>query len=152
MLHYLILMQDIFRRSRKKSDVKTFVLIERRVNRVFFPGQEKPSVWSMRWRPHECSMYGLLVVEFLNLIYSYAVVCGSKAIPEAWEKWQQANRDWYYRFMKRHPTPTLKTPEHLTFNRTNVDLFFNVAGAFLPPSTLYNSTREVDWFCQERDN
>ena len=76
--------------------------------------------------------YGLPVVEFLKLLYTYAIAVGSKAIPEAWERSHQATRDWYYGFMKRHPTLTLKTPEGMSiarimaFNRTNVDLFFNI--------------------------
>ena len=76
--------------------------------------------------------YGLPVVEFLKLVYSYAVACGRQAIPEAWEKGQQATRDWYYVLMKCHPTLTLKSPEGMSitritaFNRTNVGLFSNI--------------------------
>ena len=60
------------------------------------------------------------------------MACDNQAILEAWAKGQQATRDWYYVFMKSHPTLTLKSPEGMSiagimaFNRTNVDLFFNV--------------------------
>ena len=76
--------------------------------------------------------YGLPVVEFLKLIYSYAIAVGSKAIPKAWENKQEATRDWYYGFMKRHPTLSLKNPEGISiarmvaFNRPNVNLFFDI--------------------------
>ena len=101
-----------------------------KVNRVFSLEQEKRIV---EYTKKIAKMfYGLPVVEFLKLVYSYAIAVGSKVIPEAWEREQSAPRDWYYGFMKRHPTLTLKTPEGMSiaritaFNKTNVELFFNV--------------------------
>ena len=101
-----------------------------KVNRVFSPEQEDRIVNYTKKLAR--MFYGLNVVEFLKLVYTYAIAVGSKMIPEAWEREQSATRDWYYGFMRRHPTMSLKLPEGMSvaritaFNRTNVDLFFEV--------------------------
>ena len=74
--------------------------------------------------------YGLPVGEFKRMVYSYAVACGSKAIPHAWEENRAASQDWYRAFMRRHPRLALKAPEGMSlaritaFNKVNVDVFF----------------------------
>ena len=74
--------------------------------------------------------YGLPVQKFRHVVYSYAIACGSQAIPEAWEREKAATYDWYRAFMRRHPKMTLKAPEGMSiarimaFNRVNVDVFF----------------------------
>ena len=74
--------------------------------------------------------YGLPVTEFRKLVYSYAVACGSQAIPKVWENEGMATRDWYYAYMARHPNLALKAPEGMSiaravaFNRVNVEVFF----------------------------
>ena len=86
-----------------------------KVNRVFSLEQEKRIVEYAKKIAR--MFYGLPVVEFLKLIYSYAIAVGSKVIPEVWEREQSATRDWYYGFMKRHPTLTLKTLEGMSIAR-----------------------------------
>ena len=101
-----------------------------KINRVFSPEQENRIVeYAIKIAR---MFYGLPVVEFLQLVYSCAIAIGSKMMPEVWNREQLATRDWYYGFMKCHPTLTLKTPEGISiaritaFNKTNVDLFFKV--------------------------
>ena len=85
--------------------------------------------------------YGLPAPEFRKLVYVYAVAVGSKAIPEIWKEKGQATRDWYYAYMKRHPTLALKVPEGMSiaramaFNRVNVENFFN---AYTEALSQYN--------------
>ena len=74
--------------------------------------------------------YGLPMNEVRRMVYQYAKACGSKSIPDAWEKEQKATRDWYYAFMDRHPDLVLKAPEGMSiarivaFNKVNVETFF----------------------------
>ena len=55
-----------------------------KVNRVFSPEQELRIVDYTKKIAR--MFYGLPVVEFLKLVYSYAIAVGSKVIPEAWEQ------------------------------------------------------------------
>ena len=125
-----VLLQDAFNRSRKVSDGKTFIPIQKNVNRVFSPEQENHiEEYAIKIAR---MFYGLSVPEFRKLVFHYAKACGSMAIPPVWEEHGMATRDWYYAYMSRHPNLTLKAPEGMSiaramaFNRVNVDLFFKV--------------------------
>lgn len=51
--------------------------------------------------------------------------------PSSWDANEKAGRKWYYLFMKRHQSLTLRTPEQTSIHRVkafckvNVDHFFN---------------------------
>ena len=74
--------------------------------------------------------YGLPKKEVQRMVYHYAIACGSKTIPAAWEANKMATRDWYYAFMDRNPNLVLKAPEGMSiarivaFNKVNVETFF----------------------------
>lgn len=121
-------LQDAFKRSKKFSDGKTFVPIQQNSQRVFSLEQEDHiSAYAIKIAK---MFYGLPTTEFRRMVYTYAVACGSKSIPPAWEEEKMATRDWYYGFMSRHPELKLKTPEGISiarataFNRVSVDCFF----------------------------
>ena len=59
-----------------------------KVNRVFSPEQEISIVDYTKTIAR--MFYGLPVVEFLKLVYTYAIAVGSKVIPKAWEEGQAA--------------------------------------------------------------
>ena len=110
------------------SDGKTFVPLKANSQKVFTQQQEDSL--SDYARKIAKMFYGLPVNAFRNLAYEYAVACGSKAIPSAWEEDHMATRDWYYGYMARHPELSLKTPEGMSiaraiaFNRVSVEIFF----------------------------
>ena len=140
-LSFVILLQDAFTRSKKLSDGKTYVSGQVNAHRVFTDEQEK-SICEYAIRIAKM-FYGLTILEFCKLAYSYAEACKSSCIPGSWVKDGAAPRDWYYGFMSRHPNLTLKTPEGMSikramsFNRTNVEVFFN---AYSEALTLHDFT------------
>ena len=120
--------QDAFKLSKELSDGQTWVPISVQKSQVLNREQEEHVV---QYAITIAQMfYGLPVQEFRRVVYSYAVACGSQAIPEAWEREKAATYDWYRAFMRRHPKLTLKAPEGMSiaritaFNRVNVDVFF----------------------------
>ena len=122
-------MQDAFTRSKKFSDGRTFVSGQLNHNRVFTDAQEAHIVdYTIKIAK---MFYGLPIKEFCKMALAYAEACESNAIPDIWVKEGAATRDWYYAFMSRHPTLTLKAPEGMSiaramaFNRVNVEVFFN---------------------------
>lgn len=68
--------------------------------------------------------------EVRKLAWEYAVSLDLN-IPESWSDKQLAGADWFTHFLKRHPTLSIRTPRATSlarassFNKTNVDLFFN---------------------------
>lgn len=77
------------------------------------------------------SMYfGLPPAEIRKLAYEYAIRLG-KNVPEAWDDSKVAGREWFNKFMKRHPNIALRTPEATSlgrvsaFNKVTVGLFFD---------------------------
>lgn len=74
--------------------------------------------------------YGMTRKEFRRLAYDYAVACKCSNIPANWHVTQLANENWYYSFMERHTSLTLKSPEGMSiarissFNKVNVATFF----------------------------
>ncbi|XP_068227605.1 uncharacterized protein [Palaemon carinicauda] len=117
-------LQDAFNRSKKFSDGKTFVPIQQNSQRVFSLEQEDHlSAYAIKIVKR---LYGLPTTEFRRMVYTYAVACGSKSIPPAWEEEKMATRDWYYAFMSRHPELKLKTSitRATAFNKVSVDCFF----------------------------
>ena len=123
-----ILLQDAFKRSRKQSDGQTFVPLGLHTNRVFTVEQE--DLIAHYTIKIARMFYGLPTTEFRKMVYSYAVACGCKNIPDAWEEQSMATRHWYYAYMDRHPNLVLKAPEGMSiarivaFNKVNVDVFF----------------------------
>ena len=114
-------------RSKRFSNGKTFVPLRLNSQKVFTQDQEDSiSAYAIKIAK---MFYGLPVNGFRSLIYSYAVACGSKAIPPAWEEDQMATRDWYYAYMARHLELSLKTPEGMSiaraiaFNHESVNIF-----------------------------
>jgi len=74
--------------------------------------------------------FGLPVKEVKVLAYEYAVKIAKK-IPDKWTLTGMAGREWFNKFMKRHRTISLRTPEATSlgrasaFNRVNVTAFFD---------------------------
>ena len=108
-------MQDAFTCSKKQSDGKTFVPLKPNSQKVFT--QEQEDSLSQYARKIAKMFYGLPVNAFRSLAYEYAVACGSRVIPSAWEESQMATREWYYAYMARHPELSLKTPEGMSIAR-----------------------------------
>lgn len=74
--------------------------------------------------------FGLSPQKVMKLAYLYATAIKAK-MPESWTKNQMAREDWFNKFMKRHSSLSLRSPEATSsarassFNRNNVQLFFN---------------------------
>lgn len=92
--------------------------------------------------------YGLTKKQVLSLAYEYGNALKHK-LPAAWVKNCSAGSDWYYGFMDRHPTLSLRTPESTSigrstsFNKANVDAFLtNLKSLYerynFPPDRVYN--------------
>lgn len=97
-------------------------------SRVFTPQQE---LLIVDYTIQAAKMfYGLPRKEVQRMVYQYAIACGSKTIPDAWEANKMATKDWYYAFMDRHRNLVLKAPEGMSisrivaFNKVNVETFF----------------------------
>lgn len=75
--------------------------------------------------------YGLSSIEGRLLAYQFASQL-KKKMPSSWIENKMSGRDWFFSFMLRHPKLSLRKPEATSlarasaFNRTNVELFFNL--------------------------
>lgn len=73
--------------------------------------------------------FGLTPADVRRFAYLYAVACNRK-IPEKWVDTQMAGVDWFSKFLKRHSSLSIRTPQATSFsratsfNQTNVALFF----------------------------
>lgn len=92
--------------------------------------------------------FGLSSKEVRKFAYQYAKANLIK-IPESWKENEMAGPDWFYYFMKRHPSLSLRTPEATSlaratsFNKTNVSRFFALLKSVLEkykfePQDIYN--------------
>ncbi|KYM94748.1 hypothetical protein ALC62_14599 [Cyphomyrmex costatus] len=77
--------------------------------------------------------FGLSQKEVRKLAYQYDVAIEAK-FPESWTKNIMVGPDWFTKFMKRHTKLSIRSPatsvaRATSFNRTNVELFFNVTVA-----------------------
>jgi len=74
--------------------------------------------------------YGLSRSATRSLAYDFAVA-NSQNWPASWDREQKAGKEWYIRFMKRHPDLSLRKPEATSlarctsFNRHNVGEFYS---------------------------
>ncbi|KAJ4436356.1 hypothetical protein ANN_18988 [Periplaneta americana] len=74
--------------------------------------------------------FGLSPKEVRMLAYQIAVA-NSKEMPKSWEQNKVAGADWFSAFIKRHTVLSIRSPQATSlsragsFNRTNVDKFFN---------------------------
>lgn len=91
--------------------------------------------------------YGLSVNNILCLAYQYAVE-HKVPHPKGWEKSKKATKDWYYGFMKRNPTLSLRKPTPTSLARSkgfckeSVEEFFTNYSPFAqnyPPNRIYNA-------------
>lgn len=121
-------LQDAFTRSKAKSDGHTFVIPQENFNKIFNKNQEE---MLCKYAIHVARLfYGMTRKEFRRLAYEYAVACKCSNIPANWHATQLANENWYYSFMERHTSLTLKSPEGMSiarissFNKVNVATFF----------------------------
>lgn len=94
---------------------------------VFSPTQEKElKQYVVKCMEH---YYGLSPNELRELAYQLVSKIQIPH-PDSWEREGKASRNWYYRYMKRHPELTLRTPEQTSMNRvkafckTNADRFY----------------------------
>lgn len=73
--------------------------------------------------------YGLSINELRELAYQLAVKT-EVPFPSSWNTEKMAGRNWYYKFIRRHPQLVLRTPEQTSIQRAkafckaNVDTFF----------------------------
>lgn len=80
--------------------------------------------------------YGLSINELRELAYQMANKLKLN-YPSTWNDDSKAGYKWYYKFMKRHPELTLRTPEQTSINRVkafckqNVDKFFENLGRLM---------------------
>lgn len=92
--------------------------------------------------------YGLSITELRELAYQFAKKLNI-SFPENWEADEMAGLQWYYGFMLRHKTLTLRSPEQTSLNRVkafcreNVDHFFRNLDAVrtayaYSPSSIWN--------------
>lgn len=74
--------------------------------------------------------FGLSAKQVRKLAYQYATAMQIK-VPPTWTKNMMAGEDWFTIFIKNHTALSIRTPEATSlaratsFNRTNVQLFFN---------------------------
>ena len=65
-----------------------------------------------------------------RLAFEYARV-NNKKFPSSWITNGKAGKDWFYGFLSRQPSLSLRLPEatslahSIAFNKTNVEIFFN---------------------------
>ena len=72
--------------------------------------------------------YGLNSKDVRSLAYELGVA-NDIQIPNTWKNSKAASKEWFSRYMKRHPTLSLRSPEATSlsratsFNKTNVKAF-----------------------------
>lgn len=94
------------------------------VRQIFKPDQEEQltQYFLKAGRLH----YGLSAVRAKQLAYEFANRNSINA-PDTWEKNKHAGEDWFYGFMKWHPTLSLRRPEGTSLARATA---FNKARVF----------------------
>ncbi|XP_055306968.1 uncharacterized protein LOC129571221, partial [Sitodiplosis mosellana] len=113
---------------------------------IFTPEQEDALVIYIK----KCAnhYYGLSISELRLLAYQFALKLGI-AVPDNWQTAETAGIFWYYGFMERHKSLSLRKPENTSlnrvkaFNRESVGLFFNNLDAVLTdtmhePANIWN--------------
>ena len=95
-----------------------------------------------------CMNYGLTKKQVLSLAYEFGNGL-KRQLPASWIIKKCAGNDWYYGFMERHPTLSLRTPEatsvgrSTSFNKANVDSFLKNLNSLyeryrFTPDRVYN--------------
>lgn len=91
--------------------------------------------------------YGLTIKKIRQIAYQYAE---KNKLPHKFDRVKQlAGKDWYYNFMKRHPSISLRTPEATSlnritaFNETDVKIFYDNLQAIqnkhhIQPDKIFN--------------
>lgn len=115
------------------------------VNKVFNDQQEEELASYII----TCSkmFYGLPVVDCCKLAYELAAKNHLK-YPKTWDVNKKAGVEWFYGFMHRHPSISLRTPEGcslaraIAFNKHNADIFFcNLKDIYLRSQRFSDGTR-----------
>lgn len=115
-------------------------------NRIF---TEEEEVILARYLKQVSDLYYGLSIEGVRLLAYQCAVHFNKVMPPNWEVKGTSGKDWYYGFMKRNPSLTLRQPEAtslsraINFNRHNVNLFFDNLEKVLDehkfqPHNIYN--------------
>lgn len=113
---------------------------------IFTEDQETEMVTYLK--DMDAVFFGLTRDEFMSLAFEYAYRNKLK-YPKSWDKNKKAGEEWFQRFLSRHTTLTLRTPESTSvarakgFNRREVNHFYeNLESAIeknnIEASRLYN--------------
>lgn len=74
--------------------------------------------------------YGLTILDFRKLAFDFALA-NKISFPDKWLTTKLAGSEWYYGFMKRHPSLSIRKPQATSlsratsFNQHNVNQFFD---------------------------
>lgn len=119
------------------------------VNQVFTNHQEEMLAHYLKQASK--MHYGLSPLESRKLAYQYAVRLNVK-YPDSWTRNERAGKEWFFGFMRRHSSLSIRRPEatslsrSTSFNKKNVgDFFTNVADVY----KRHNFQAHRIWNCDE---
>ena len=86
--------------------------------------------------------YGLTPKDVRSPAYELGVA-NDILIPNTWKNFKAASTEWFSRYMKRHPSLSLRTPEApslsraTSFNKTNIKAFFTNLKTFMENGYIF---------------